>query len=137
MRTSDRPYRPVADHVAEQVQKLLAAGVPPRNITIAGFSKGAVIALMAAASVAKPEINVVAMAACSRNVKPEQRSEFLATHFAGRILLIDDTNDAVAEPCRLPVGQQLQLKEGRGYGEFFAPRPEWIQPLTEWASHAP
>ena len=77
------------------------------------------------------------MAACSRNVKPEQRSEFLATRFAGRILLIDDTNDAVAEPCRLPVGQQLQLKEGRGYGEFFAPRPEWIQPLTEWASHAP
>jgi len=96
-----------------------------------------VIALMAAASAGKPELNVVAMAACSRNVKPEQRAEFLATKFAGRILLIDDTNDAVAEPCRLQAGQQLQLKEGRGYGEFFAPRPEWIQPLTEWASHAP
>src|SRR5207248_11693322 len=30
VRTSDRPYRPVADHVAEQVRMLLAAGVPPR-----------------------------------------------------------------------------------------------------------
>jgi hypothetical protein len=54
-----------AEKVKEQVNMLISKGVPPKNITISGFSKGAVIALASAGAIENTEVNYVFLAGCS------------------------------------------------------------------------
>lgn len=133
-----------ARKTAGQVRSLLAAGVPARNIVVAGFSKGGMITLMTAAEVAEPEVRYVVLAGCGAGRTARGYREILdsyAGRMKGRILSLYDRGDAVAGSCREAferAGPALKSEEkvfddGRGHGLFFQPGKLWIDPLAEWA----
>jgi hypothetical protein len=55
-----------AEKVSGQVRKLLAAGVPAKNITVAGHSKGGMITMLVMSMLANPEIAYVNFAGCGK-----------------------------------------------------------------------
>ena len=86
-----------AEKLKKQVNDLLAKGVPAKNITISGFSKGAIIALATAGEVQNSEVNYVLLAGCS---------DFLNNKYGvdpnvavGRILSIYDSDDHKFGSC--------------------------------------
>ena len=121
-----------AKKVAAQVRKLEAAGVPAMHITVAGFSKGGLLARATAAGLADPALNVVLMAACSPRMEPGREGTL-----KGRILSLYDESDEMAGPCAsLFAGtdtKEVKLATGLRHGLFFRPRPEWIDPVAAWA----
>lgn len=132
-----------ADKVVSQVKRLLAAGVPGRNITVLGFSRGGVMALLAATRLGRPDVNFVICAGCG--IGPFRRVflRFLdrsAVRLRGRILSLYDTSDRVARSCRAAftkAGRGLTYREiafntGRGHGLFYRADPVWIDKVMSW-----
>lgn len=132
--------------ITQQVRRLLAAGVPPINITVAGFSKGGYIALLVASSLQVSEVGYVIMAGCGRGKFGQSFDRFLkkkrGARLKGRILSIYATSDLDAGSCRPAIeqssGKGLQFRETRvktvkGHGLFYQPRPEWINPVAIFA----
>lgn len=122
--------------VADQMRTLLAAGVPPGNITVVGFSKGGGIAVVASSILADDRVNFVFMGTCGPwlNERPE-----IVPH--GRMLSLHEVSDDMVGSCEelfSRAGGESAKKEividiGGGHGAFYRPRPEWIDPLVEWA----
>jgi hypothetical protein len=124
-----------AKKVAGQARKLLAGGVPPESVTIAGFSKGGGLALASAAELGQAKVNVVVLAGCG-GPPPA-----FAPRLRGRILSIFDGADDVAASCDQTFAKskgiktrEIVLEVGKGHGTFYAPRKEWLDPLADWAS---
>lgn len=122
--------------VASQVRELLAAGVPPENITVVGFSKGGGIAIAASSMLANDHLNFVFVAACGQWL--EEQPE-IVPH--GRVLALREASDGLAGSCATlfarfldgSTGEEITLELGGGHGAFYRPRPEWIDPIVEWA----
>jgi dienelactone hydrolase len=68
LRGRDTPMT-YASKVVAQVRKLTAAGVPAGHVTVAGFSKGGVLARATAAELQDPAVNFVIMAGCGAKAK--------------------------------------------------------------------
>lgn len=129
-----------AQKVVEQVNELLAAGVPPRNITVAGHSKGGVIALCVASQLQNKDLNYVIMAGCeiAGIKKADMYPDF--TKLKGRILSIYADSDTVAGSCSeaftLSAGgltdTELELDSGKGHRLFFGPDTVWLAPMSGW-----
>ena len=122
-----------ARKVAAQVRKLEAAGVPARHISVAGFSKGGLLARATAAGLADPALNVVLMAACSPRMEPGRKGTL-----KGRILSLYDQSDEMAGSCASLFAPGTETKEvklatGLRHGLFFRPRPDWIDLVADWA----
>ena len=122
-----------AKKVAAQVRKLEAAGVPAKHITVAGFSKGGLLARATAAGLADPALNVVLMAACSPRMEPGREGTL-----KGRILSLYDESDEMAGPCASLFAPGTETKEvkfttGLRHGLFFRARPDWIDAVAAWA----
>src|ERR1044071_8516278 len=64
-RKKDPEIEPYAARVAEQVRRLLKAGVPPKNITVVGASQGSWIAMLASTYLENRGLGFVLIAACS------------------------------------------------------------------------
>jgi hypothetical protein len=123
-----------AKRVGAQVRKLVAAGVPARHITVAGFSKGGFLARAAAAELADPAVNFVLMAACGPRAEEPRRAGTLK----GRILSLYDESDEMAGSCQRLFASGMETKEvrlttGLRHGLFFRPRPEWLDLAADWA----
>ena len=126
-----------ARRVADQVSTLLQAGVPAEHVTVAGFSKGGAIAILASAEIADDRLNFVFLAACGPWV--ESTPHLIPR---GRLLSIRESSDEAAGSCgglfaRAPPATQsreIVLSLGGGHGAFFRPRPEWIEPVIRWAT---
>lgn len=125
-----------ASKVVEQVRTLLAAGVPPDHVTVVGFSKGGGIAIAASSMLADDDVNFVFMAAC--NPWLDDHPEIVAR---GRLLSLREASDELMGPCdglfaRSPSPhdqREIVLYLGGGHGAFYRPRPEWVDPVVEWA----
>jgi hypothetical protein len=123
--------------VADQVRTLLAAGVPPGNISVVGFSKGGGIAVVTSSILATDALNFVFMGTCGPWLK--ERPE-IVPH--GRMLSLHEASDDMVSSCEdlfSRAGEGAETREiviniGGGHGAFYRPRPEWIDPLVEWAS---
>jgi hypothetical protein len=123
--------------VVDQVQELLAAGVPPDHVTVVGFSKGGGIAVAASSKLAIDDVNFVFMAAC--NPWLDSHPEIVAR---GRLLSIREFSDDLVGTCegffeRSPSPHdhvEIVLELGGGHGAFYRPNPEWVDPVVEWAS---
>ena len=132
-----------AEGLARQVRALIQNGVSAQNIVIAGFSKGGVIALMASAKLAEPQIRFVLMAACGEQIFQGNYSRMVeqtGPQLKGKFLSIYDSSDQSAQSCSAFFGRaggQLQTREtvlhtGLGHGLFFSPKKEWMNIMMPW-----
>jgi len=125
-----------AAKVADQVRGLIAAGAPPGHITVVGFSKGGGIAIVASSLLANDRLNFVFMGACGPWL--DSRREIIPR---GRLLALREASDNLVGSCEGLFARaagdgkrkEITLELGDGHGAFYRPRPEWIDPMVEWA----
>jgi len=124
------------------VKSLLDKGVPAKNITISGFSKGSIIALASAGVINNPDINYVLLAGCSNFLNEKYKVD--PGKAIGRILSIYDSEDIKFGSCDgiIKKKENLQLEEteldsGKGHKVFRIPKEkfieQWRDPLADWA----
>ena len=126
-----------ASQTAGRIQKLLAAGVPPRRITVVGASKGSVIAMVTSSLLRNRDVNFVLMSNCNDWV----RQNFDVDLF-GNVLSIYDVNDEFGQTCRklfdsstgLNMRDEVELKIGTGHAILYTPMKEWVDLVVEWAA---
>lgn len=126
--------------VADQVRALLESGVPAGYISVVGFSKGGGIAATVSSILDAEDVHFVLMAACGLwlNERPE-----IVPH--GRVLSLREASDEMVGSCsglfsragEGTVHQEIVIDIGGGHGAFYRPRPEWVDPVVEWALIAP
>lgn len=135
-----------ASKIVTQVRQLMAAGVPPRNITVSGFSKGGYITLLVASSLNNADVGYAIMAGCGKGKFARSFDLFLekkrGARLRGRIFSIYATSDLDAGSCRPAIEQangigltfrEHHLRNSRGHGVFYQPRPEWVDPVAIFA----
>lgn len=134
-RPAGTDFRAFGAHVADQVRRLRAAGVPAERIAVVGFSKGGAIAMVASALLEDPRIPFVFLGACGDWVRGRDDVDV-----RGRILSIYEASDELGTSCE-PLFQQagqpggnreIRIATGAGHGAFFRPCPEWVAPVLEW-----
>lgn len=139
--TNPRAY---SEKIAEQVNGLLGAGVPAKNITVAGFSRGGVITLLSAGRLRNKDIKYGVLAGCGTKGSEFRRSyiRFIkrrAKQMRGRFLVAWDEADEKTRECDLAMQKagveyrNLELRTGRGHRLFFKPDPVWLDPLASFA----
>lgn len=127
----------VAEHVqilVNDVQRLMAAGVKPEQISLVGFSRGGVISIQAASELNNPRLNLVIMASCFQGVLKQQQLSI-----SGRVLSIYETSDRPGS-CQALIDRsegvssfkEVAISTGKEHGAFFMPRPDWLEPLKDW-----
>lgn len=128
-------FRAFGAHVADQVRRLVAAGVPAERIAVVGFSKGGAIAMVASALLEDARIPFVFLGSCGDWVQGRDDVDV-----RGRILSIYEASDELGTSCE-PLFEQatepgehreIRITTGAGHGAFFRPRPEWLAPVLEW-----
>ena len=128
-------FRAFGSHVADQVRRLLAAGVPAERIAVVGFSKGGAIAMIASALLKDPGITFVFLGSCGDWVNGRGDVDV-----RGRILSIYEASDELGTSCEPLFAQaseagehrEIRIDTGAAHGAFFQPRPEWLAPLFQW-----
>lgn len=136
--------------VAGQARSLLAAGVPPENITVSGFSKGGTITLIVSTLLKTPKVNFVVLAGCCSN-HPMISSLYNKTvlsraqHLQGRFLSIYDTVDDECQTCEKEFklaapetikSREIKVKVGLGHGLFWTTRKDWFDPMVSWINRS-
>ena len=130
-----------AEKLKTQVNTLISKGVPAKNITISGFSKGSIIALAAAGAINNPDINYVLLAGCSEDLNDKYNVD--PKKAAGRILSIYDSGDEKFESCEGTIKpsnkvkfEETDLDSGKGHKIFRIPKEkfieQWRDPLIDW-----
>lgn len=132
-----------AEKIKKQVNILISKGVPAKNITVSGFSKGSVIALATAGTINNPNINYVLLAGCSEFLNDKYSVD--ASKAVGRILSIYDSGDEKFESCDGTIKpstkvkfEETDLDSGKGHKIFRIPKEkfieQWRDPLTDWVN---
>ena len=138
-----------ARKVASDVGKLLEAGVPALNITVAGYSRGGVITLIASGLIGRTDLTFVVIAGCVseagafREFVPTVSAEY-APKLKGRFLSLRDAADPDFGSCTgyfgkaaaLQEQKEITLQTGKGHGAFTQPTGDWVQALVDWSSAA-
>jgi hypothetical protein len=133
-----------AQKVAGQVKKLMAAGVPAGNITVAGHSKGGMITMIVMAMLAEPDMAYVNFAGCGREGSGFegylQFAERRALTAQGHLLSAYDKNDQIAGSCKPALEKMSKAKVtervleiGGGHEVFYTPKAAWLDILQAWA----
>ena len=138
-----RPGR-YARRLANLVDTLIGQGVPAKNISVIGHSKGGQITLQTSARLGNPAVNFLIMASCAPQSSPFRRSyaRFLergAHRLSGRVLSLYDREDRVGGSCReaFDLGsptesKELVLQTGRGHGLFYTADKAWVDQVVAW-----
>ena len=132
-----------AEKIKKQVSTLISKGVPAKNITISGFSKGSIIALATAGAINNKDINYVLLAGCSEYLNEKYNVD--PSKAAGRILSIYDSGDEKFESCDGTIKastkvkfEETDLDSGKGHKVFRIPKEkfieQWRDPLIEWVN---
>jgi len=128
-----------ARKITGQATSLLNAGVPARNISVVGASKGAGIAVFVSHFLANKEINFVILAICHPDEVEylKQNQIFLF----GNVLSIYDSVDEFAGSCQelfsfsegkgISRYDEIVLHIGTGHGILYKPMDEWIKPSVD------
>ncbi len=124
--------------IAEQVNQLLKKGVPPKNITVGGYSKGSLIAAATSTELANSNINYIFVSGCT------DRHDLSYSNVKGRILSIYDKGDDGWFSCadRININddavefKEIAIVTGKGHKGFRLPnsryRDQWQTPLFNW-----
>jgi len=131
-----------AKKIKQKINTLITKGVPAKNITVSGFSKGAIIAIAVAGEVNNAKVNYVLLAGCSMDLNDKYSIE--TDKVAGRILSVYDADDEKFGSCDGVISvsgksklEELELDSGKGHKLFRIPKEkfieQWRDPLLEWA----
>ncbi len=131
-----------AEKIKNQVNGLISKGIPAKNISITGFSKGSIIALAAAGVIQNPEVNYVLLAGCSDFLNEKYGVD--PARAVGRILSIYDSDDekfgscsGILESSEKVKFEETELDSGKGHKLFRIPKEkfieQWRDPLVDWA----
>jgi hypothetical protein len=125
-----------ADKVAVQVRRLIASGVDPSHITIAGASRGAVIAALVSTRLKQPRVRYVLLANCNpsliRNYHPRLTGEILSIYERSDEIG-GSCDDVVARSPGVTSYKEIALNPGLGHGIVYRPLEQWVGPATQWA----
>jgi hypothetical protein len=138
IRPKDTNVIEYAKKTTANIQKLLDASVPPENITVAGHSKGGVIAIQVASLLEKPEVNYVIMAGCGIEGLEKAYPDF--SRLKGNFLSVYATSDKVAGSCSTDFSKarqgvlikEIALENAEGHQMFFKPTGVWFEPVIGW-----
>jgi len=133
-----------AEKIKTQVNTLISKGVPAKNITVSGFSKGSIITLAASATINNSNVNYVLLAGCSEDLNDKYNVD--ASKAAGRIFSIYDSSDEKFESCEETIKpsktvkfEETDLDSGKGHKIFRIPKEkfieQWRDPMTEWINN--
>jgi hypothetical protein len=130
-----------ANKVVKQVMELQKAGVPAKNITVVGASKGAGIAIDVSHLLEDEEINFVIMGACHPDDVALLEQNNISLY--GNVLAIYDSVDELSGSCQklfafsegkgISLHDEIVLHIGTGHGILYKPLDEWVVPVTQWA----
>jgi hypothetical protein len=136
VRPRDTDPSAYADKIVAEIRKRIAAGLPASHITVAGASKGSVIAALISTRLQVPGVRYVLMANCNdwliRTWHPR---------LSGDVLSIYEASDDVGGSCAPLVKQsprvtrfkEIRLDTRLGHGIVYRPLPAWVQPTIAWA----
>jgi pimeloyl-ACP methyl ester carboxylesterase len=147
IRASGTDPRDYAGNIAGQVKRLLAAGVPPKHITVAGHSKGGAITLITAAMLQNGDIKFINMAGCGNRGRFARSFRRLigavGADINGRLLSIYDGDDRITGSCSAVKDASTSvdfsekvLSTGHGHQLFYSPDAVWMDPVTAFAKKA-
>lgn len=136
MRPKDSDASAYADKIVADVQSRIRAGIPARRITIAGASKGAVIAALVSARLKEDGVRYVLLANCN--------DWLIRTHdprLTGEVLSIYEASDEIGGTCAPVVArspavkrfEEVRLETGLGHGMVYRPLAGWVMPAAAWA----
>jgi hypothetical protein len=125
-----------ADRLVGEIRALLARGVAPSRVTVAGASKGSVIAALVSTRLREPQVRYVLLANCN--------AWLIRTHdprLTGEVLSIYERSDDVGGTCRplaarsprLERFAEIRLNTGLGHGMVYRPIRAWVDPAAAWA----
>jgi hypothetical protein len=130
-----------AERVVGQVTELLKAGVPAKNITVIGASKGGGIALFISYLLKNEEVNFVVMGTCDPDTVASMKQNDMFLY--GNVLAIRDSVDELSGSCQelftfsegkgIARHNEIVLHVGTGHGILYKPLDEWLIPAVEWA----
>jgi dienelactone hydrolase len=135
VRTTKTNFNTFCKKISEEINELIREGVPPRNITVIGASKGAMMA-MTISSQNKHPINYVFLGANS-----DRTEKNFDWKLHGHILGIYERSDTVAGKDytfwihRSPEAkefEQLEINTGLGHGFLYTPLHDWMGPAKDW-----
>lgn len=123
------------------MKELLAAGVPTKNITLVGASKGAGIVIYVSHLLENEAISYVILAICHPDTVEAFKQAQI--HLYGNVLSIYDSSDDLAGSCQalldfsegkdLVRHEEIVLTVGTGHGILYQPLEEWVLPTIHWA----
>lgn len=130
--------RSYAAKVITQIDSLMDIGVQPKNITIAGTSKGGYIAQYVSTLASNPALNFVFIAS-------HQNSDMQTLpdiQYCGNILCIFEKSDSFGVSAieriddsayEIKNFMEIELNTGLGHGFIFKPLKDWMDPTIRWA----
>jgi hypothetical protein len=121
--------------VTQQVDMLLKAKVPVKNIILVGASAGSDIVLRASDRLKNPQMKYVIMGGCS----PDIYKYYLDIEIAGRFLSIIESSDSHGTCGRIFENRkqvkdfhEITLETGLDHGFIYKPYAAWIDPVVQW-----
>lgn len=134
-REKDTQVQPYADKIVSQIKTLLAGGVAPENITVAGASKGGIITAYISCKLKNTAVNYLFLAGLFEKCLVDEELKLY-----GNVLSIHDRADKLA----ITPSHYFQRSEGQGrfeqiildldvgHGLIYQPYRQWIDPLLAW-----
>ena len=130
-----------ARRIVEQIISLRNAGVPAKNITVVGASKGAYLTIFVSHFLQNENVNFVILAICTPDIVEELKQNQILLY--GNILSIYDSADEYAGSCQelfslsegkgVSAHEEIVLNIGTGHGILYQPVDDWVIPATQWA----
>lgn len=139
VRKSGTDVKAYAQKLKEQIDSLIKKDVEPKNITVVGASKGAVIAMYVSTFLKNRDVNFVFLAACNDG----NFESFPDINFYGNILSIYEKSDDIGESCNrfknkssstIAHYKEIEISTGKQHGFLFQPYSEWMNPTVKWAN---
>lgn len=120
--------------LAQDVKKLIFAGVKPENITLLGFSRGGAISILTSNELKLEKLNIIILAGCAGLI-----SNNPSVQVFGNVFSIFETSDQVGS-CNFLIARskqvssykEISISTGKSHGAFYLPRQQWLTPVKNW-----
>lgn len=133
-----------AQKVAVQIGQLISAGVPPRQVNVIGYSRGAFLALLTSTYVNRADVGYVLLAACMNETGALKQFAPALMRYSeklnGQFLSIWEQSDHdfgscspyFAKATSRPATAETVLTTGKGHQFAVEPDDAWVSPAVKW-----